>query len=172
MAKSYDDVTNETLRALARKVMRERFEDKQVRLAEGLDLSTSFVSEFLNQGRGAGLEMLVGLAKFAPLETLSILGIEPELVVLLLSEKADGWEGLMALPDIVRRAARACIELTGCTPGEAGDAAVEAFETHGAVPGTDTDWWLTKIRGIVSGRAKSGERLSARLLTAGKQQES
>jgi hypothetical protein len=170
MAKSYDDQTNEVLRELARKVKRERFDDNQTKMAEGLGVSGAFLSDFINEKRGAGLDMLVGLGKFAPLDLLQILEIDPAVVVMMTANTTSVLEaGLMSLPDGLRRAARACIELTGCTPAEAGDAAVEAFDLVQAagkgVP-DDPDYWLQKIRDIVKARAKSGERASVRLLTA------
>lgn len=171
MAKSYDDETNEVLRALARKVKIELFSNNQTQMADEIGISASFLSDFLNEKRGAGLDMLVGLGKFAPLDLLNILGIDLGSVALLALPTSGGAEGVMGLPDVVRRAARACIELTGCSPGEAGEAAVEAYETHGNVLNTDADWWQQKIRDIVKGRARSGERPSVRLLPSAKSQE-
>lgn len=172
MAKPYDDQTNEVLRALARKVKKSHFDDNQTSMAEAMDISGAFLSDFINEKRGAGLDMLVGLAKFAPLDLLTILGVDPGVIVMLAKENSEGLEaGLVALPDVVRRAARACIELIGCTPGEAGDAAVEAYEVHGDVPHSDADWWQQKIRDIVKERAKSGERASVRLIPLNKPQE-
>jgi hypothetical protein len=164
MAKAFDDEINERLRALARRVMAERGDGKNVRLAEMLDVSPAFVSELLSGKRGAGLETLIGLGRFAPLELLSILGIEPGVIVTLLEGTHDGLEaGLAKLPDVIRRAARAAIELEGCSPGAAGDAAVWCWNEYGAVPDSDADWWLGKIRKRLSLTAQSGERPSEKL---------
>lgn len=167
MAKAYDDESNERLRELAKKVMRERCDGKGVRLAELLNVSPAFISEFLNGKRGAGLETLIGLGRFAPLELLTILGIEPGVVVTLLEARDEQLEvGLAQLPDVLRRAARAAIEIEGCSPGAAGDAAVWCWEEYGLVPETDVDWWLGKIRKRLSQTAKSGERPSVRIKSA------
>jgi hypothetical protein len=167
MAKSYDDQTNEALRALARVVKRDRFDGNQTQMAEGLGVSGAFLSDFINDKRGAGLDMLVGLGKYAPLDLLKILEIDPSVVVMMMARDAMGLEaGLMALPDGLRRAARACIELTGCTPAEAGDAALQAFADAGEPAINDPDYWLPKVRDVVKARPKSGERPSVRLLTA------
>lgn len=167
MAKAFDDEINDTLRALARKLLKEKFDGVQARMAEKLGMSGAFVSEFLSGGRGAGLETLSGLGRFAPLELLAILGIEPGVIVTLLEGRHEELEaGLAMMPEVVRRAARAAVELEGCTPGAAGDAAVWCFNEYGAVPETDVDWWLTKIRKRLDSSAKSGERPSDRIRTA------
>jgi len=167
MAKAFDDEINERLRSLARKLMADRGDGKGVRLAELLDVSPAFISEFLSGKRGAGLETLSGLGRFAPLELLSILGIEPGVVVTLIEGRHEEMEaGLSMMPEIVRRAARAAVELEGCTPGAAGEAAVWCFGEYGAVPDTDVDWWLTKIRKRLDSTAKSGERPSEKLRNA------
>lgn len=164
MAKAFDDETNEALRGLARKLMAERAEGKNVRLAELLQVSPAFISEFLSGKRGAGLETLSGLGRFSPLELLRILGIEPGVIVTLIEGRNDELEvGLTKLPDVVRRAARAAIEIEGCSPGAAGDAAVWCWNEYGAVPDSDVDWWLGKIRKRINSTAQSGERPSEKL---------
>lgn len=167
MAKAFDDETNERLRAIARKRLVERYKDKQAPLAAELSVTGSFLSDFLSGNKGAGLDMLRGLARFAPLEVLTILGVEPGVIVTLLEGRHEELEaGLALMPEIVRRAARAAVELEGCSPGAAGDAAVWCFDAHGAVPDTDVDWWLTKIRKRLAETAKSGERQSEKLRNA------
>jgi transcriptional regulator with XRE-family HTH domain len=169
MAKAFDDEINDQLRALARRVMREHAEDKQSLLAELLDVSPAFVSDFLNGKRGAGLETLSGLGRFAPLELLSILGIPPGVVVTLVEGSLNQLEdGLASLPSELRRAARAAIELTGCTPGEAGQAALAVFAEHGQRNDEEPDWWLLKIRSYLSARPKSGVFRSDDLLLPAK----
>jgi hypothetical protein len=167
MAKAFDDETNQLLRRLAREVKRTRCDDKSARLAELIGVSPSYVSDFLNEKRGAGLEMLTGLGRLAPLEFLSMLGIDLGIVATLI----EGREGTMGLdvkrmPDVIRRAARAVIELEGCTPGAAGEAAVAVWEEFGALPVTDIDFWFDKIRKLIHQSGKSGERPSTRLLKA------
>lgn len=167
MAKAFDDETNQLLRALARQVLHDKCEGKKIRLAEMIGVSGGYVSDFLNENRGAGLDMLTGLGKLAPLEFLGMLGIDPGVVVLLATQRNEGLEaGLVALPDVLRRAARAAIELTGCPPGDAGDAAIAVFEEFGPLPHTDADWWCQKIRDYLKARPKSGERPSSRLKSA------
>lgn len=167
MAKAFDDEINERLRGLARDWIKTRGNGVDARLAEFLEASPAFVSEFLSGKRGAGLETLIGLGRFAPLELLRIVGIEPGVVVTLLEAKNDDLEaGLAKLPDIVRRAARAAIEIEGCSPGAAGDAAVWCWGEYGAVPESDVDWWLGKIRKRLSLTAQSGERPSEKLRNA------
>lgn len=167
MAKAFDDETNDILRRLARDLVMKRFGGIALRLAEMLEVSPSFVSEFLSGKRGGGLAMLTGLGRLAPLEFLGMLDIDPG-VVAALHEGTVGAEGtdLMTMPEVIRRAARAAIELEGCSPGAAGDAAMAAFEEHGSVPGTDVDWWLGKIRKRITETGKSGERPSVRLRKA------
>lgn len=169
MAKAFDDEINTQLRTLARRVMNERCEGKAVRLAELLEVSPAFISDFLNEKRGAGLETLSGLGRFAPLELLGILGIEPGVIATLLEGRANQLEdGLANLPDELRRAARAAIELTGCTPGDAGAAALAVFAEYGPREGDDADWWLLKIRDYIRLRPKSGVRRATDLLLPGK----
>lgn len=169
MAKSYDDETNASLRAVARRVMNEHFGGKQTRLAKKLGMSGAFVSEFLSGGRGAGLETLIGLARFAPLEILSILQIDPVVVSALLAgaQEEEGTEIAM-LPDVIRRAARAAIELTGSAPADVCGAALEVYGTFGDLPNTTADWWCAQIRENLARRSKSGERPSVKLLLAAK----
>lgn len=164
MAKSFDGSINEQLRALARRILIERFNGVQADLADRLGVSAGFMSELLSGKRGAGLETLIGLGRFAPLELLSIVGIDPAIVVTLVEGRNDELEaGLANLPEVLRRAARAAIELEGCTPAAACEAALWAFDEYGAVPGTDADWWLGKIRKRLDSSAKSGERPSEKL---------
>lgn len=164
MATAFDDETNDALRTLARKVMSDRG-IKQNKLAELIGVSPSYVSDFLNDNRGAGFAMLTGLGRLAPLEFLGMLDIDPGVVAAL--HEGKGLEGgdLMHVPDAVRRAARAVIELDGCTPGAAGDAAVALFEEHNRRLDQDADWWFAKIRKRVAESAKSGERPSVRVKT-------
>lgn len=168
MAKAFEEEINEQLRELARRVMKDRCSNKQAQLAELLDVSPAFVSDFLNGKRGAGLETLSGLGRFAPLELLNILGIDAGVVITLVEGNANQLEdGLASLPNELRRAARAAIELTGCSPGDAGQAALAVFAQFGAKDDSDPDWWLTKIRAYLDSRPKSGvQRIDPPLLPA------
>lgn len=172
MAKSYDDETNGRLRAVARRVMNDHYGGKQVRLAKALGVTPTFVSEFLSGTRGAGLQMLIGLARFAPMETLEILRIDYAVVRALLAGAQDErGMGIDLLPDVVRRGARACIELTGCLPADACAAAIEVFGDYGDLPNTNADWWCAQIRENLPKGSKSGERASVRLLLPAKPAE-
>ncbi len=167
MAKAFDQQSNETLRALARDVLNKKLDGNQARLADGLKVSAGFLSEFLSGKRGAGLGTLIGLGQFAPLELLSILRIDPGVVVTLVEGRHEELErGLAMMPEVVKRAARAAVKLEGCSPGEAGEAAGWCFKEYGAVPDSDASWWLPKIQKRLASTAKSGERPSVRLRQA------
>lgn len=167
MAKAFDEKTNQILRVLARQMLKQEFDGVQSRLAKRLGVTAGFLSDFLSGKRGAGLDMLVGLGRFAPLEFLGVLGIEPGVVVTLIEGRHEELEaGLVNVPDVVRRAARAAIELEGCTPTAACEAALACWDEYGAVPDTDADWWLGKIRKRISETSKSGERPSVKLKSA------
>jgi hypothetical protein len=64
------------------------------------------------------------------------------------------------LPNDLKRAARAAIELFGCTPDAAVKAAEAALAKHGESPHGDPDWWLGKMRAFIEEYRKSGERPS------------
>ena len=169
MAKSYDDDTNQRLRVIGRRVMNERFGGKQIRLAEAVGISGSFMSEFFSGSRGAGLETLIGLARFAPLEILDILRIDPTVVgELLAGAQEERGSGIELLPDVVRRAARACIELSGCPPADACASALEVYARYGDLPNTTADWWCSQIREHVVSRLQIHEKPAPKLLSAPK----
>lgn len=173
MAKAYGDPTNQQLRAVLRRLVDRQFDRVQSRAADALGVSGSFVSDFLNERRGAGLELLKGLSKYAPLEVLSVLEISlPAVVNLAAHEGArDAIREVDVderLPAPVVRAMRAAIELTGCTPSEAFSAALAAYEEYGEIVGSDADWWLSKIRDRLPKRSSSGTRPSTRISVASK----
>lgn len=171
MATAFDDATNEQLRRMAREIMAAKCDGKQNRLAEAIGVSPSYVSDFLNDNRGAGMEMLAGLGRLDPLRLLEILKIDPRWIVNLVNEgEPEDEAGLDVLPDVVRRAMRATIEVTGCAPAEAFEKALEAHEQHGDVHLDDTEWWYLKVRGKIPERPKSGERPSIRLKKADRSQ--
>jgi hypothetical protein len=169
MAKAFNDETNTKLRAIALTVMKRDFGGNRTKLARHLKVTPTFVSDFLNHKRGAGLDLLSGLGRYAPLEVLSILGIRPVVITTLAERgKDETGEALAKLPDELRRAARAAIELTGCTPGEACEVAVDLFKEIGVVEKADVDFWLPKVRKAIEAgqkRTESGERPSGKMLT-------
>lgn len=171
MATAFDEDTNERLRSLAKSLKDNRFQGRQNRLAEAMDLTPGFISEFLNGSKGAGLELLVGLGRLAPLELLEMLRIDPRLIVNLVKERGEdgtGEESDVVIPDAVRRAMRAAIEVTACSPTQVYDKTLEALEQHGEVHLDDPEWWLTKILKRIGDQPKSGERPSVKLKKADK----
>ena len=73
MGKAYDDAINDRFRKVLQKLIDERFDKKRSRAAAALGVSAAFVSDFMNENRGAGLDLLKGLSEYAPLEVLSVL---------------------------------------------------------------------------------------------------
>ncbi len=171
MAKAYGDQTNERLRKVLTKLIKDRFVQRG-KAATALGVSSSFVSDFLHVKRGAGLDLLKGLAKYAPLEVMEALAIDLDTVLNLAVH--DGARGVgeedevHRLPGPVVRAMRAAMELVGCTPKEAFSAANAAFEEYGEIEGSDADWWLSKIRDRLPKRSQSGTRPSTRIRAATK----
>lgn len=167
MAKAYSDDVNDLLRALAQSAIDLHFEGKQGRFAKKNGLSAPFVSEFLSGKRGAGLELLMTIARYYPVQLLQILGIEPSSLLVLWSGREDG-DPVTELPNELKRATRAAIELFGCAPSVAMKAANAAYAKHGETPHADPDWWLGKMRGHIDEFRKSDERPSIRLLKSPK----
>lgn len=162
MAKAFDPEINAALRALAREEIRARG-IAQGELAATAGVTPGYMSDFLNGNRGAGLRLLRGLGRAAPLKLLELLDVDPGTVLALWSANGSREELQMgSVPESVRRAARAAIELLGCGPDEAARAAQQAFAEHGEVPGSDPEWWLGKIRGYLPVRRGSGVRPSSR----------
>jgi hypothetical protein len=172
MGKAYGGATNQKLRRVLLNLVETKFEQRG-KAASSLGVSAAFVSDFLGGKRGAGLDLLKGLARYAPLEVISALEIDLD-VVLNLAARGDArgaiGEAEMAerLPGPVVRAMKAAIELVGCTPSEAFNAAWDAFQEYGQVEGTDADWWLAKIRDRMPKRSQSGTRPSVRVRAARK----
>jgi transcriptional regulator with XRE-family HTH domain len=159
MAKAFDEDTNALLRKLAQALVDSQFNGTQAAFAKAIGLTPGFVSDFLNENRGAGLDLLRGVARYAPLELLEALQVDPRTVVLLAVERAEGGS-MGKLPNELARAARAAIELLGCTPAVALRAADAAFAEHGEFAHGDPDWWLGKMREHIKDYQKSGERPS------------
>jgi hypothetical protein len=158
MAKALDEDVNEQLRTFARGLLKNGRFESQVALAKAMSVSPGFVSDFLSEKRGAGRELLVGLGRLAPLELLKILEIDPRVIVDLWGDGTGNGEIEMKAPDGLRRAARAAIELTGCTPADAHQAALVVLAEWGERADADADWWLTKLRKKLPERTESGVR--------------
>lgn len=155
MAKAFEEDVNTSLRELARRVLMSRFGGTQARMAEQLNISPAFLSDFLNEKRGAGRELLAGLGRFEPLRLVAILGIDQRSLEVAL-EDSPIHEGAMAgTPEQLRRAARAALELTGCTAVQVSVAALDAFSEYGQQD-ADADWWLTKIRDRLPRQSSGG----------------
>lgn len=167
MGKALEEDVNERLREVAVAIRESRFAGNQGELAEGLGISASYASDFINRKRGAGRDLLVGLGRLAPLELLSVLDIDPRVIVTLWREQAETGElDVMSMPEALRRAARAAIELYGCTPGEASAAAARAFKQFGEQPDEDAEYWLAKLRKKLPERSESGVHPSGSHRTA------
>lgn len=162
MATAFDEPTNDRLRRIARGVI-ERNKWTQARLAEELGVSASFVSDFLNEKRGAGLDLLVGLGRIDPLQLLEMLEIDPVLVAnLIAGGQGEEERGTDVLPDVIRRAMRAAIEVTGCPVAQAFEAAQRAYADFGDVHLDDAEWWFARVRNKIPDRPKSGVRPSVK----------
>lgn len=61
MSKALDPETNDRLRAIAKRLMDERFDGKVTKLAEAMGISHPALLEFLRGTRGAGMTVLRGL---------------------------------------------------------------------------------------------------------------
>jgi hypothetical protein len=66
VSKGLDQEANRRLRAITRRVMAERFGGSQSKAAQAFNVEQGFLSDFLNEKRGAGAKLLRGLAKFDP----------------------------------------------------------------------------------------------------------
>jgi hypothetical protein len=157
MGKALEEDVNERLREIAVAIREARYAGNQGDLAEGLGISASYASDFVNRKRGAGREMLVGLGRLAPLELLRVLEIDPKVIITLWTDQAvEGELDVMKMPEALRRAARAAIEVLGCTPSEASSAAALAFKQFGEQPDEDALYWLEKLRKRIPERTESG----------------
>jgi transcriptional regulator with XRE-family HTH domain len=168
MAKAFPDEVNDLLRDLMQSVVEDCFDGKQAAFAAAVGLSDPYVSDILRAKRGGGLELLIAIARYRPLELLPILKIDPRTVSILWNEQRGEGVEMGELPNELKRAARAAVELFGCTPAVALRAANGAFAKHGETPHADPDWWLGKMRGDIEEFRKSGERPSIRLLKSPK----
>lgn len=166
MAKAFPDEVNDLLRELTQSVVDDCFSGKQAAFADAVGLSGPYVSEILGQKRGGGLELLISIARYRPLELLPILKIDPRTVSILWNEQRGEGAEMGDLPNELKRAARAAVELFGCTPAVALQAASAALAKHGESPHADPDWWLGKMRGHIEEYRKSGERPSVKALIA------
>jgi len=158
--KSVDRELNRRMRSLLRDIRDVNFAGKQGDTARGLGFSGGFLSDILNDKRGVGMDVISSAAKFRPIEVLRAIGIDPIAVALLVSEDSKGADvGLEGMPEEVRRAARAAIELLGCTADEVLMATRNAVLEFGdRSDDRDPEWWFGKIRDRVPRRQKSGLR--------------
>ena len=160
--KSVDSETNKKLRALATEIKDGSFGGYQNRTAVAIGVSGSFLSEFLGETRGAGVDLIAGIAKYRPLETLRYRHWVYSQATLLAFEESGADMGELAFPEELRRAARAAMELLGCTADEVLSASQSALLEYGEGDDRDPDWWLGKLRQRVPTRRRSGVRRKAK----------
>lgn len=155
---------NQKFREAVQALVDEEFGPRgQKQAAKALGISAPYLHDFLNEKRGAGPkgagpEILRGMAKFRPLDVLLALEMDPAVVAGVWREGAGRTEVLGDLPEALRRAARAAIELTYCTAEDAILAARTALVEAGDVEGADPDWWLIKVRRHLPERVASSVR--------------
>jgi len=151
---------NKDLQLLTQAVLDAHFggHGAQTRFAKAANISQSTVSDLVRKGEGGGVASLRALAKYRPVEVVKLLGIEIATLVGLWSESNPQGVDMAELPDNLRRAARAAVELFGCSPDEAHQAA-QAVLRDPADPDTrDAELWLMDIRPKLPSRQKSGVR--------------
>lgn len=162
--KALEDKNNEVLRRALRDIITHHFskppKGAQGRAAVALGVSGSFLSEVLSGSRGAGPELLRGIARYRPLEVLQALEIDPKTVLALWSDSGEeaGVLNGAEIPDALRRAARAAIELLHCTADEARKAAESAWAETTHHEDADADWWLLQLRERLPRRKSSHVR--------------
>lgn len=152
---------NETLRELVRRVLDAHFPGRggQTAFSDATGLSQPHISGLLNDGKGGGIQSLRAIAKFKPVEVVQLLHIRLETLVGLWSETEPEGVKLADLPEPVRRAARAAVELYGCTPDEAHAAALKvlARPTDPDEPPSPMEL-LIAMKPHIPPRSKSGVR--------------
>jgi hypothetical protein len=147
---------NATLQGLARSVIDAHF-GTQTAMAKATGLSQGHISTVKNgggagiavlraleNGGGAGIAVLRALAKYRPVEIVRLLEIPREALSGLWSESEAHGVNVEGLPEPARRAARAAIELWGCTPEEAVAAARRALEG-----GAEDELDVYKLVGVI-----------------------
>jgi hypothetical protein len=103
---------SELARDLARRLLKEKYNDRQVELASALGVEQGTLSAFLNKHRGAGGKIMSGLMRLAPAEALAITGgvvvdtlsIAREVVARLGKERiapGDAWALIELIADEV-----------------------------------------------------------------------
>lgn len=157
---------NRRLRIIVRGIRDNQFGGHQNEMAKSFKISGAYVSDFLNEKRGAGPELLQAVGRYKPLEVLRALDIAPESVLLLAGqeqEQEDSGVEAKNFPDALQRAARAAMELLGCTADEVLRASNEIVTELGRGDDSerDADWWLLEIRGRVPKRRRSHVRKRA-----------
>src|SRR5690348_12219203 len=127
MAKAFPRKVNNQLRELLQLVIDNHFSGKQAQFADATGLSGAYISGVLGGSRGGGLELLIAIARYRPLELLPILKIDPRTVSIFWSEREEAAVRVGDVPNELRRATRAAVDLFGCTPSVAVKAADAAL---------------------------------------------
>jgi hypothetical protein len=152
---------NATLQALVRSVLDAHFPGRggQSRFAEDTGVSQGHVSGMLNSGKGGGIQSLRALAKYRPVEVVRLLGISLPTLVGLWAETDPRGADMAGLPEPLKRAARAAVELWGCTPDEAHKAALALLQQPQDPDQIRTPWeWASMLQAYLPPRSKSGLR--------------
>lgn len=160
-SKALKDEANDQLRDAVRAIVKNDF-DTAGDAATAFGVSGAYLSDFIAGNRGAGAALLFGVAQHDPIAFLEAIGIDPKTVVILWRE-TDKEGTLPELPDPLRRAARAAVELLHCHSEDAGKAAIHALDELGE-GGDDRDpaWWLERLKERLPRRTGSGVRKKAK----------
>ena len=162
-SKALSDPRNDALREAVRRVIEQHFgkppRGAQGRAAKAFGVSGGYLSDFLSSNRGAGPELLHGVARYRPLDVLRALEIDPKTIRALWvdSDEADAV-AVADIPEALKRATRAAVELLSCTADEAVKAARAALEETLHPEEADADWWLLQLRERLPRRKPSGVR--------------
>lgn len=151
---------NERVGSLLRDVLEVHFPGRggQTAFADDTGVSQSHVSTTADGTKGAGVQMLRALAKYRPIEVVKLLGIKLETLLELWADR-EGYVMNDGLPDSMRRAARAAVELWGCSPDEAVVAAKKVMTlVEGDPDSHDPAALVGLFRPLLPRRAKSGTR--------------
>ncbi|HEU4619515.1 MAG TPA: hypothetical protein VFV10_15870 [Gammaproteobacteria bacterium] len=145
-----------TLGALVQAVVDSNF-GTQKEMGKKTGLSQAHLSNVI-KGRGAGFHVLHALAQYRPADVARLLGIRPENIIALWSETSSHGAAVGELPEFARRAARAAVELWGCTPDEAVAATRKALEMASDEEKAAPLAFLGLLRPYLPSKVKSGVR--------------
>lgn len=154
---------NERVGALLREVLDAHFPGRggQTAFADDTGLSQSQISSTLDGIKGAGIQTLRAIAKYRPVDAVKLLGIRLETLLELWTER-ESYVMSDSLPDSMRRAARAAVELWGCSPDEAVAAAKQLMPiVKGDPDSVDPGALVVMFRPLLPERKKSGTRLKS-----------